>query len=82
VPDPLASALPLSHYLTNGPVKRPEPWLRFVSREEEAEKLERLREAMARNAPFGDDDWREATAKKLGVQSTLRPRGRPGKKRP
>ena len=75
----LQPAFPLSHYLASGPVKRPEPWLRFVNREEEAETLERLREAMARNAPFGDDDWREATAKKLGLQSTLRPRGRPGK---
>ncbi|MBZ0137367.1 MAG: transposase [Planctomycetes bacterium] len=75
----LQPAYPLSHYLTVGPIKRPKPWLRFVNREEEAEKLERLREAVARNAPFGDDAWQKKTAKRLGLQSTIRPRGRPKK---
>ena len=79
-PDDLAPAYPLSHWLERGPIERPQPWLRFVSREEQAIELERLREAMARNAPFGDEQWREKTAKKLGLQSTLRPRGRPQEK--
>ena len=74
-PDPY----PLSHYLTAGPVERPAPWLRFVNRDGDEAEIERLREAMARNAPFGDDDWRKKQAKRLGLQSTLRPRGRPKK---
>ena len=33
-------------------------------------------------APFGETAWQKRTAKRLGLQSTLRPRGRPGKLQP
>ena len=29
--------------------------------------------------PFGDDAWRERIARLLGIESTLRPQGRPRK---
>jgi putative transposase len=38
---------------------------------------ERLRESIRRGAPYGDDPWREAVAKELGLEGTLRPIGRP-----
>jgi len=78
-PDPI-SAPPLSHWLVEGPTPRPQPWLRFVNREEEAHQLAKLRECVNRGSPFGDDTWRKNAARKLGLESTIRPRGRPRKK--
>jgi len=74
-PDPF----PLAHWLVEGPTPRPQPWLRFVNREEEAEQLAKLRECVNRGSPFGDDPWRKNAARKLGLESTIRPRGRPRK---
>ena len=74
-----APAKPLSHWLVKGPTPRPQPWLRFVNREEEAEQLARLRESVNRGSPFGADKWREKTAAKLGLEAAIRPRGRPRK---
>jgi len=39
--------------------------------------LESLRRSVTRSAPFGDASWQQRTAKRLNLQSTLRPRGRP-----
>lgn len=36
-----------------------------------------VRHSIRRGAPFGDEVWREATAQKWGLESTLTPRGRP-----
>jgi len=82
-PDPTsdqAPAKPLAHWLVRGPGERPEPWLRFVNREEEVEELARLRECVNRGSPYGNPTWRENAAKKLGLESTIRPRGRPKSK--
>ena len=39
--------------------------------------LEALRMSVARGQPFGVEGWRAKTAKRLGLEFTLRPRGRP-----
>jgi putative transposase len=44
--------------------------------------LEALRRSVVRGAPFGEAWWQERTAKRLGLQSTLRARGRPWKSPP
>jgi putative transposase len=49
--------------------------------QKEAE-LEALRRSVVRACPFGDDSWQQRTAKRLGLDSTLRPRGRPWPKTP
>jgi putative transposase len=61
------------------PVRRPRQWLDFVNRPETEAELADLRRALARGAPFGEDDWQQRTAKTLGLESTLRARGRPAK---
>jgi putative transposase len=33
-----------------------------------------------RGSPFGSEDWQKRIAKRLGLEYTLRPRGRPKKK--
>ena len=76
-PDSDEPAKPLAHWLVRGPGERPDPWLRFVNREEQAEELARLRECVNRGSPYGDQTWRENAAMKLGLESTIRPRGRP-----
>jgi len=48
-----------------------------VSQPESEEELEALRQCVRRRSPFGQADWQERTAARLGLESTLRPRGRP-----
>jgi putative transposase len=46
--------------------------------ETEAE-LKALRHSLARGTPFGDTHWQARTASTLGLESSLRPTGRPKK---
>jgi len=39
-----------------------------------------LQQSINRGCPFGTERWQKQTAKKLGLESTMRPRGRPRKK--
>ena len=39
--------------------------------------LEAIRKSVHRGSPYGGPAWTESTAKALGLESTLRPRGRP-----
>ena len=59
------------------PVDAPRSWLAWVNRPETAAELEALRRSLKRGRPFGDQRWQTRTATKLGLESTLRPRGRP-----
>ncbi|MGE3822171.1 MAG: transposase [Isosphaeraceae bacterium] len=52
-------------------------WVERVNAPLSAVDLQRLRESVARERPFGSDDWTRRTAEALGLESTLRPRGRP-----
>ena len=69
----------LPSYLAAGPVKRPRCWLDWVNQALTPAELEAVRQCVNRGAPFGSADWVEKTAKRLGLRSTLRPRGRPRK---
>ena len=52
-------------------------WSTWVNRpQSEAEEAALVR-CIRRGTPFGDDRWRVRTARRLGLESTLRPRGRP-----
>jgi putative transposase len=61
------------------PEARPERsvWLPYVNGVETEAELTALRQSVVRGAPFGEERWVERTAKRLGLESTLRPRGRP-----
>ena len=39
-----------------------------------------MRESIRRRRPYGDDEWTQRTAKQMGLEASLRPRGRPPKK--
>ena len=67
-------------YLEAGPVQRPRDWLSWVNQAVTAGELEALRRSVVRGAPYGGPIWVGRTAGELGLESTLRPRGRPKKK--
>jgi len=63
------------------PVEKPdyyEKWANTLS-EDEKEKLEKIRHALKRGSPFGESEWVSSIAERLGLESTLRTRGRPKK---
>ena len=64
-------------FLSDWPVKRPRQWVGWVNRPERASELEDLRCSAQRGRPFGSQGWVVRVAKRLSLESTLRPRGRP-----
>ncbi|HEY2784365.1 MAG TPA: transposase [Fimbriiglobus sp.] len=62
-----------------GPVPRPAGWLRHVNTPQTEAEAEALRECIRRRRPFGDAAWIGRAAGRLGLESSLRPRGRPRK---
>jgi len=67
--------------LDDWPLPRPHDWLHFVNQPQTEAELAAVRDAVQRGHPFGSPGWQEATAKQLGLESTLRPRGRPRKRK-
>ena len=67
--------------LDEWPIPRPRTWRELVNRPHTDAELEALRRSVVRGAPFGAPDWQQRTASDLGLESTLRPRGRPRKPR-
>ena len=59
-----------------GPLPMPQDWLQQVQAVQSEGELAALRQSVVRGSPFGETSWQERTAKRLGLQSTLRARGR------
>jgi putative transposase len=70
---------PLLPLLHPGPVSLPGDWADHVDRPQTEAELRRLRQAVRRGCPYGSDPWTQETAVRLGLESTLRPQGRPRK---
>jgi putative transposase len=68
-----------SELLHPGPVVLPRNWPALVNRPQSEAELAALRRSIARGTPFGSDHWMKLTATRLGLEFTLRPRGRPKK---
>ncbi len=66
--------------LDEWPVDRPRNWPALVNRPQSEQELEALRRARDRGQPFGELRWTVRTARRLGVESSLRPVGRPKQK--
>ena len=58
----------------------PRNWLDRVNSAQTKSEVEAVRRSIARGTPFGGERWTERTADRLGLESSLRPRGRPRKK--
>jgi len=67
--------------LSGWPVDLPIAYLKWVNalQKDEEEKLEKIRHSIKRGKPFGSESWIARIANKLGLLSTLKPRGRPKK---
>jgi putative transposase len=68
--------------LCPGPVPLPNDWLEWVNRPQTAGELEAVRQAVVRGSPFGSPVWQQRVSRRLGLEYTLRPRGRPKKAPP
>jgi len=65
--------------LSDGPIELPANWAGLLRKNFSHRELGRIENSVKRGAPFGDDRWREMTAVKLKLKSTLRLKGRPKK---
>jgi len=63
-----------------GPLPRPANWSEWVNETEPPGQLAALRHSVNRGTPWGGADWARRTAARLGIESSLHPRGRPPKK--
>jgi len=70
---------PARALLSAWPVERPRNWRQRVNQPLTAAELKAIRRCVNRGQPYGSDAWVSRTVKKLGLESTIRPRGRPKK---
>ena len=66
--------------LSDGPMALPRRWKPLVDGFSDVP-VAAIETCLQRGRPFGDDDWVIKAAKKLSLESSLRPRGRPKKKK-
>ena len=63
------------------PLPRPAGWAEVVNATMAAADFEPVRTSLLRGRPLGSERWVAKTAQQLGLEFTLRPRGRPRKKK-
>jgi putative transposase len=68
--------------LREWPILCPSTWLADVNAAQTLGEMEALRRCVKRGQPFGEESWVEATVKRLGLEGTMRPQGRPRKAKP
>lgn len=65
--------------LSPPPVTLPSNWQQFVEAPQTPLEVEAIRQSVNRQRPYGSDAWCRDTAGKLGLEFSVRPRGRPAK---
>jgi putative transposase len=70
--EPMASLL-----CSDWPVDRPANWIELINTPQTDTELQELRTSVTRGRPYGDDHWQRRTARRLNLESSLRPPGRP-----
>jgi putative transposase len=63
--------------LSPWPIARLPRWVDRVNEALTPQELESIRTSIQRGRPFGEEAWLKSCVKRLGLESTLRPRGRP-----
>lgn len=71
------SSLRYPQMLDPWPIAPPAHFDQWLGEGLSEDQLVELRRSVARRAPFGSSEWTEAVAREAGLESTLRPRGRP-----
>jgi putative transposase len=62
------------------PVPRKANWVEYVNAPQSEAEVAAVRYSVQRGSPFGDESWSDKTVRRLALESTLRPRGRPKKR--
>ena len=70
-------AAPKPAFLVEGPIPRPAAWIKHVNEGQPQAELVALHCCLQRGRPYGSRPWQARTARRLGLGSSLRPRGRP-----
>ena len=65
--------------LSAWPLPRQPGWIEHVNEPQTEDELAAIRRSVARGVPFGDEAWTRRAVRDLGLETTLRPRGRPKK---
>ena len=65
--------------LSPWPIPEPVDYLSFINEPQTHEEEESIEKSIQRDRPFGKDIWVDRIVKKLGLESTMRSRGRPKK---
>jgi putative transposase len=68
---------PEPRLLSSWPIDRLPGWVKRVNTALSERELNAVRHCIRRGRPYGDDPWIETISRRLGLESTLRPRGRP-----
>ncbi|MGO8902223.1 MAG: hypothetical protein ACLQU5_28330 [Isosphaeraceae bacterium] len=68
-------------WLSAWPLERPRRWVTLVNTAQMETELAALRHSIGRSCPFGETSWSDQMARRLGLEMTLRPHGRPKKQR-
>ena len=66
-------------WLSDWPVARPRNWVGWTNEPQTDAELEALRNCVARGQPYGTDGWVQRMVRRLNLEGTVRPRGRPRK---
>jgi putative transposase len=67
----------LHSLLAPWPVQRPGRWLAMVNEPQDQQEQVMVQESIKRSRPAGTEGWVRRTARELGLEHSLRPRGRP-----
>lgn len=67
--------------LCQPPVTLPPDWEQFVESPQSPEEVAAVRRSVNRQRPFGADEWVSEVTPRLGLDFSVRPRGRPRKQR-
>jgi putative transposase len=65
--------------LSHWPVRRPGDYLEWLNEPQTQEEEEAIEKSIERDRPLGSNSWLSKVIAKLGLESTIRPRGRPKK---
>ena len=63
--------------LASWPLRRSPNWVEHVNQPQTEAELSAIRRCVQRGRPFGDELWTEQTIERFGLETTVRPRGRP-----
>jgi putative transposase len=76
----LAGGEAAARRLAPWPVPRPADWVEQVNAPQTEAEVEALRCSVVRGRPYGAEQWVQAVVRQLGLESTVRSRGRPRKR--